>query len=128
MKKKVSKRKMEASAVMNELTSPHYIGNKQLLEMIIALFTAKPEYRDMRMETVLYMVDKVCENITNLEYIITFAFTADRYFRYIQQKMPALRGKTWKSRQLMSGEKGNFEMTAAEKAQADEVLKQLKLF
>ena len=118
----------EDLSAKKELLAPHYIGNKQLLEMIIALFIAKPEYRDMRMETIMLMVQKTCENVTNLEYIITLSFTADRYFRYIQQKLPNLRGKTWKSRQLMSGEKSTSEMTLAEQTQADEVLRQLKLF
>lgn len=122
------KQENSKSVKKEKIKNPHYISNNQLLEMIIALFTKKPQYRDDRWGTIMYIDDRICENVDNRRYILKTAFDTDRYFRWLQEKYPELRGKTWVSRQKQSGNKNTFDLTPQEKKQAEEMMKQLQLF
>ena len=86
------------------------------------------QYRDDRWGTIMYIDDRICENVDNRRYILKTAFDTDRYFRWLQEKYPELRGKTWMSRQKQSGNKNPYDLTLEEKTQAEEMMKQLKLF
>ena len=110
------------------LEPPSYLGNKQILEMLIALFEKKPGYRDARWASIMYIVNGLCENITNREYLIHIALTTDRYFRYIQQKLPKMRGSKWAKRQRQSGRKEIVDLTPEQQEAADLFIEQLKLF
>ncbi len=80
-------------------------GNKTLMIKVIKLFQEQPDYRDDRWGTIKYMLDLAVpdKSVVSTEYIVHTSFTVDRFFRYIQQHMPSLRGKNWAKRQKRGG-------------------------
>lgn len=106
---------------------------KILTEQIINLFTSEPEYRDDRWGTIEFLIanyyrDEYGKNILSTAKLV---FDIDRGFRYVQQHIPKLRGKTWLKRQLQAGEisKSHFESMKDVEMENDvkDLCKQLKM-
>jgi hypothetical protein len=97
---------------------------KNLIEQVINLFITIPEYRDNRIGTVEYIINKYYKNYLGKSIKTDFKlFTdIDRAFRYIQQNEPSLRGIYWGKRQKKSGR------YSSEKRFEKIVQNQLKLF
>ncbi len=79
---------------------------KNIIKKVIELFTDKPECRDDRWETIKTVTESIRKEHPEFPEwsMIQLAFDVDRAFRYVQQHIPSLRGKSWLERQLMSGE------------------------
>lgn len=79
---------------------------KQIIQVVINLFSTHPVYRDDRWETIKFVTEFLRREHKDLSEwgLIQLAFDADRAFRYVQQHIPSLRGVDWLERQLMAGE------------------------
>lgn len=79
---------------------------KQIVKKVIDLFTKSPAYRDDRWGTIKSVLTSLREeNPAFTEWtLVQYAFEVDRSFRYVQQHIPSLRGRTWLKRQAASGQ------------------------
>jgi len=79
---------------------------KLIIKKVIDLFIEIPKCRDDRWLTIRCITNEL--RIENKDWnewaIIQYAFDVDRAFRYVQQHVPSLRGKTWLDRQFQSGQ------------------------
>jgi hypothetical protein len=79
---------------------------KLIIKKVIDLFTEYPNTRDDRWLTIRTITEQLRQENPDFNdwAIIQYAFDVDRAFRYVQQHVPSLRGKSWLDRQFQSGE------------------------
>jgi hypothetical protein len=77
-----------------------------LFAQVIKLFTDEPKYRDDRWATVERIILQHYEFEFGRSILASckLAYDIDRAFRYVQQHVPELRGRTWMKRQWQAGE------------------------
>ena len=78
---------------------------KQVIAQVIKLFTDEPKYRDFKYGTITKIVKTHYSNEfgNDIEATCKLIMEIDRANRFIQQHVPALRGKNWLKRQKQGG-------------------------
>ena len=100
---------------------------KELIQQVVHLFRDNVAIRDDRFATVNTIVNTHYRGWfgNNIGVTAKLIFDIDRAFRYVQQHIPELRGKTWVARQKRGGEPVNDEDADIKALKA--ISKQLKL-
>ena len=107
-------------------------STRLIINQVINLFEELPDYRDNRFGTIEYIVDRYYMDFYGKQgvlYDFKLLTDIDRIFRLVQQEIPALRGKEWLKRQMLSGEiSRDVYNEALEMYEIVNEIKQLKLF
>jgi hypothetical protein len=78
---------------------------KEVIAQVVKLFTEEPKCRDMKFGTIERVVELHYKEEfgANVEATAKLVMEIDRAYRFIQQHVPALRGRKWLKRQNQGG-------------------------
>ena len=80
--------------------------SKEIISEVINVFVENKKLRDDRWGTIKIVTDRIMKKnkLKHRWSLVKISFDVDRAFRYVQQHIPEMRGKTWLKRQLQAGE------------------------